>query len=87
MSFPEVRIFVDAGLSAGGPGCAVAQVVVGGDPEDAEDGEADGGLAPPAPAELVVDGPLGQAVEAVGQGAREETQYVCNILTHLEETL
>ena len=78
MLFPEVGIFVDAGLSAGGPGCAVAQVVVGGDPEDAEDGEADGGLAPPAPAELVVYGPLGQAEEAVGQGARKDTQYVCN---------
>ena len=79
MSFPEVRVFVDAGLSAGWPGGAVAQVVVGGDPEDAEDGEADGGLAPAAPAELVVYGPLGQAEEAVGQGAREDTQYICKI--------
>ena len=70
MLVPEIGIFVHAGLSARWPSGAVPQVIVGGDPEDAQDCEAECGLASSAPAQVVVNHPLGQAEEAVGQKAR-----------------
>ena len=70
MLFPVIwKVFVHAGLSPRGPSRTVTQVVVGGDPEDAQQGEADGRLAPPALAQVIVNDPLGKAKEAVGQKA------------------
>ena len=77
MLVPEIGIFVHAGLSARWPSGAVPQVIVGGDPEDAEDGEAYCGLAPPAPAQVVVNHPLGQTEEAVGQKAWRKGWKTC----------
>ena len=66
MLFPVIwKVFVHAGLSPRGPGRAVAQVVVRGDPENAQQCEADCRLAPPALAQVIVNDPLGEAKEAI----------------------
>ena len=65
MLFPEIRVFVHAGLSARRPSCTISKVIVGGDPEDAQQGKADGRLAPPALAQVIVNDPLGEAKEAI----------------------
>ena len=68
MLFPVIwKVFVHACLSSRGPSRAVAQVVVRGDPENAQQGKADCRLAPPALAQVIVNDPLGEAKEAVGQ--------------------
>ena len=67
MLFPEIWVFVYTGLSTRRPSCTISKVIIGGDPEDAQQGEADGWLAPPSLAQVIVNDPLGEAKKAVGQ--------------------